>query len=64
MATIKKIIVGFVVQTYENGSCVEQEFVEGEDVSFENECGKTLDESDLPDEMEDYSCEMLQPKLN
>jgi hypothetical protein len=41
----KKIIVGFVVQTFDNETkkCIHQEFVSGDDITYENDNGDTLD---------------------
>lgn len=41
---IKKITVGFVIQTYDTslGKFMSQEFVAGDQVDFENESGEPL----------------------
>lgn len=41
-ATHKKIIVGFVVQTYADNKCIEQEFIGGDEVSYEDMDGDVL----------------------
>jgi len=38
----QKITVGFVIQNFEDGKCVSQEFVAGDDVSYEQN-GETID---------------------
>jgi len=43
---INKITVGFVIQKFdtESGKCISQEFVAGDEVSYETESGKHLDD--------------------
>lgn len=56
-----KIIVGFVSQQYdsETGECVFQEFIAGDDVSYENEEGDPVE----PPENEVYfPMNMIQPE--
>ncbi len=36
---LKKIVAGFVIQTYENDICTGQEFLSGDDVVWENKNG-------------------------
>lgn len=43
--THKKITTGFVVQTYDGNKCIAQEFIAGDDVSYE-----TVDGEPLPDD--------------
>jgi len=40
---IKKIVYGYVVQTFEGDDCVEQEFIAGDQVEWEDENGEQLD---------------------
>ena len=42
---VKKITPGFVIQTYQDGKPVHQEFIAGDDVKYEDEKGETLDPS-------------------
>lgn len=57
---IKKITIGFVVQTFDDqGKCTGQEFVAGDDVTYENSFGDGLDK---PDEEFYYPLDMVQPK--
>lgn len=41
--TFKKITEGFVIQTYNNGKCVHQEFVAGDQCNYEDEAGNRVD---------------------
>jgi hypothetical protein len=47
---VKKITTGFVVQTYDTDleCCINQEFVAGDQVDWEDEYGESIDEVDLP----------------
>ena len=42
--THKKIVVGFVVQTYSNGTPISQEFIAEDQVTYENLDGEPLEE--------------------
>lgn len=55
---VNKIIIGFVIQTFDTdtGLCTEQDFVEGDDVSFEDEAGEPIEDQDLS-----FPCDMKQP---
>ena len=56
----RKITTGFVIQNYEDGKCVSQEFVAGDEVEYEDETG---DPVDFPDYSEEYQpFDMVQPK--
>lgn len=53
-----KITVGFVIQTYEDGICVEQEFFAGDQVDYENRHGDPI----VPPANEQYfPFDMTQP---
>ena len=42
---IRKVIVGFVVQDFnEDGTLISQEFIAGDQVDYENEEGESVDE--------------------
>lgn len=63
---LKKITTGFVIQDYDTdlGKFVNQEFIAGDEVEYEDEYGEVLDEND--EELEDFfdaylSFEMKQP---
>jgi hypothetical protein len=62
---VNKITVGFVVQTFdgETGKFVSQEFVGGDDVTYENNFGEPVDPGDLPYEGPEpqMPLEMVQP---
>lgn len=58
---VKRVITGFVVQTFENGKCIHQEFV-GEDDIYEDEVGNVLEYNDYCD-THDYPTEMWSPPL-
>jgi len=57
-----KVIIGFVSQDYEKQGdkfvCVGQEFIEGDDVSYEDDFGEALE--DEPDEV-NFVRDMVQP---
>jgi len=57
----KKITTGFVIQDYDDdGKCLSQEFVAGDDVTYEDEDGDIIFSPDIP---EDYMpFDMVQPK--
>ena len=59
---ISKITPGFVVQTYDTktGRCIEQSFVAGDDVSYENENGDPVDWREKEDACQPF--DMMQPK--
>ena len=48
MSDIQKITVGFVTQTIdsETGKVIRQEFIEGDDVTYEDDMGNPVDEPD------------------
>jgi len=58
---VKRVITGFVIQTFENGKCIHQEFV-GEDDIYEDEVGNVLEYNDYRD-THDYPTEMWSPIL-
>lgn len=58
---VKRVITGFVVQTFLNGECIHQEFV-GDDDTYEDEYGDTLDYADYSD-THNYPTEMWSPIL-
>ena len=56
---MNKITVGFVVQEYdENGKCISSEFIAGDQTTWENDMGETIDE---PDNAECFPLSMVQP---
>lgn len=59
---INKITVGFVIQKFdtESGKCVSQEFVAGDEVSYETESGEHLDDDDFLDLYQAY--DMVDPE--
>jgi len=57
---IKKITTGFVIQTFDTelGKFTDQEFIAGDEVAFENQYGRAVE-----DETEGYlPFDMVQPK--
>ena len=54
-----KIVIGFVVQRYVDGRCTNQEFIGGDEVSYEDPNGEPVD-VDLASE-KDQPMEMIQP---
>ncbi len=55
-----KVIVGFVVQSYRDGECIDQEFIASDDVSREEPANGESIEVDV--EAEQYQpLEMVQP---
>ena len=60
---INKITTGFVVQQFDDkGRCIEQEFIAGDEVDWEDENGETIPIEDQPDSDEwYYPFEMKQP---
>lgn len=59
LAGERKITTGFVIQTFQDGKCVEQEFVAGDQVEWENEAGEPI----KPPEHEYAPFEMIQPNM-
>ena len=59
----KKITVGFVVQEYDDdGNPLHQEFIAGDEVTYEDENGETLDSIEVDTESEEYlPYHMIQP---
>lgn len=58
---VKKITVGFVVQTYgDHGKCVAQEFVAGDQVDWEDEAGESVASLDVH-QYQDEAFTMQQP---
>ncbi len=59
---IRKITTGFVIQTYDTntGRCIEQSFVAGDDIAYEDECGNPVDWEEQPEAYQPF--EMVQPK--
>jgi hypothetical protein len=59
---INKITTGFVVQTYdtETGRCIDQSFIAGDQVDYEDENGDPVDWREAPDAYQPL--EMVQPK--
>lgn len=58
----KKITVGFVVQTYnDEGNCISQEFIAGDDVTYENSQGEPIDSSEVDDKYQPF--DMVQPSI-
>lgn len=56
----KKITVGFVIQEFnEQGKCVHQEFIAGDQVDWEDEMGDPIS---VREDAEYQSFEMVQPK--
>ena len=63
--TISKTTVGFVTQTFDTktGKCIEQEFVAGDQVEWEDEDGQLIDPDEVTIEEIDYfPFNMVQPK--
>jgi len=65
---VRKITIGFVIQEFdtEKGAFVSQEFIAGEDVSYENERSCVIDSEafNKADGEEDYlPFEMVQPVI-
>ena len=59
---INKTTVGFVIQTFdtESGKCISQDFVAGDEVSYETESGKHLDDGYFLDLYQPY--DMVNPE--
>ncbi|MDR3707173.1 MAG: hypothetical protein P4L33_02650 [Capsulimonadaceae bacterium] len=56
----KKIVVGFVVQTFDaDNRCIAQEFVAGDTIDYENEEGEPIP---VPDAEAYFPMDMVQPK--
>lgn len=48
--TINRIVVGYVVQTFnEDGTFVSQNFIGSDYVEYENQFGEVLDEGEIPE---------------
>jgi hypothetical protein len=64
MATIQKITTGFVVQDFDEdtGKCIEQSFIAGDQVEWEDNSGDTGGAIDAPSNAEYFPFEMIQPK--
>ena len=60
----QKITTGFVIQTFDDdGWCMAQEFVAGDDVAYCTVSGDTLDENDTFLAGDEYcSFDMIQPE--
>lgn len=59
---IAKTTVGFVVQNFDDdGKCISQSFIAGDQVDWEDENGDPIDE---PDNVEYFPFEMKQPEDN
>ena len=59
----KKITEGCVIQTFNDaGECISQEFIAGDDVEYETDCGYAINAEDMPDGMSTYHpYDMVQP---
>jgi hypothetical protein len=59
---VNKITTGFVIQVYdtETGRCIEQSFVAGDQVNYEDEHGDPVDWREAPDAYQPF--DMVQPK--
>lgn len=59
---IRKVTPGFVVQTYDTdtGRCVEQAFIAGDEVAYEDEHGDPVDWQEQPEAYQPL--DMVQPK--
>ena len=55
-----KIVIGFVVQRYVDGQCTEQEFIGGDEASYEDTDNGEPVEAELSSER-DQPLEMVQP---
>lgn len=55
----RKVTWGFVIQTYKNDVCVEQEFFAGDQVDYEDD--KYGDPIDPPVNEQHYPLDMIQP---
>lgn len=65
----KKITVGFVIQNYdENGKCIDQEFIAGDDITYEDEDGDVIcdpyndERYSIPDDQAEMPFDMVQPQ--
>lgn len=59
MKTFSKITYGFVVQQFsEDGTCLDQEFVAGDQVEIEDDQGNVVDADDFDFE---FPLDMVQP---
>ena len=63
---INKVTIGFVTQVYdtETGKCDSQEFIAGDEVSYEDQYGENFDIDDSETELEYQPYEMIQPWLS
>lgn len=61
MKTFNKITIGFVIQRFdkETCKCISQEFVAGDDVSYEDEAGELIE---APATEQYYPFDMIQPQ--
>ena len=59
---VHKKTTGFVIQVFdtETGRCVEQSFVAGDDVQYEDECGEPVDWREANGAYQPF--EMVQPE--
>lgn len=55
---VRKITYGFVDQTFENGKCIDQEFVAGDQVEWNDLSGGDIEEEDVTD----FPMNMVQPE--
>jgi len=56
---VNKITVGFVIQEFDekSGKCVSQEFVAGDDVTYEDEQGKVIEWSEEEEDSQPFHME-------
>jgi len=60
---VNKITIGFVIQQFdtETSQCISQEFVSGDEVSYESENGELLDENEFDGLFLYQSYDMVEP---
>lgn len=60
---LKKITIGFVIQDFDdNGRCIHQEFIAGDEVNWETEDGEAIEIENQPDNDDWYHpFNMVQP---
>ncbi len=54
-----KVTVGFVIQTYENDKCIDQEFIASDQVDYEDD--KYGESIERPCKEQDFPLDMIQP---
>ena len=61
MSTVNKITTGYVIQEFDSdtGKCLNQTFIAGDSVDWEDDCGHPIDE---PAKSSYFPLDMIQPE--